>query len=140
MKAKKLNTKYTPSELADSFVFRNSLTDKQKEESRNQLTEARKKNRLHVTERETLHARVLQLRYQMEDYAKSSQFNEHLSFAYFLRNYIKLKYKVNKDFAKDINIDETELSLILNKHRYPSEKTIIRLELHSNKMISALNY
>ena len=51
-----------------------------------------------------------------------------------------MKYKANKLFAKDIDIDETELSQILNSHRHPSEKTIIRLEIHSNKTIPALSW
>ena len=140
MKTKKLDTKYTAAELADSFVFRNTLTFKQKEEAREQLAEARKKLKSHVSEQERVYASVLQLRYQMEDYANSIKFDKNLSFAFFLRSYIKLNYKVNKDFANDISIDETELSQILNKHRAPSEKTIIRLELHSNNIIPALNW
>jgi hypothetical protein len=51
-----------------------------------------------------------------------------------------LKYKVNKDFAEDIQLDETELSSILNKRRTPSDKTFIRLELHSNSVISAISW
>ena len=48
--------------------------------------------------------------------------------------------KKNKDFASDIDIDETELSQILNQHRKPREKIIIRLELHSNKTIPAITW
>ncbi len=140
MKTNKLNKKYTPSELAESFVFRNTLTDKQKAEAKKQLAEARTKVRKNTTEETKLLASVLQLRYQMEDYASSSTYDSNLTFAYFLRSYIKLKYTINKKFASDINIDETELSQLLNKHRYPSEKTIIRLEIHSNKTIPALSW
>jgi len=42
-----------------------------------------------------------------------------------------LRYKINKHFAEDIHIEETELSQILNNHRAPSEKTIVRIGLQS---------
>jgi transcriptional regulator with XRE-family HTH domain len=140
MKTNKLTKKYKASELADSFVFRSTLNDKQKTEGRTQLAKAREKVRKNITPGQKLLAGVLQLKYQMEDYGKSSIYDKNLSFAYFLRQYIKLKYTANKQFALDINIDETELSQLLNNHRSPSEKTIIRLEIHSNKTIPALSW
>lgn len=140
MKTNKLNKKYSASELADSFVFRSTLKPKQKAEGKTELAKARAKVRKNLTVGQKLLAGVLQLKYQMEDYGRSSVYDKSLSFAYFLRQYIKLKYKANKQFALDINIDETELSQILNNHRSPSEKTIIRLEIHSNKTIPALSW
>lgn len=140
MKSNKLNKKYSAAELAESFVFRSTLNPKQKEEGRKQLAEARAKVKKNLTAGQKLLAGVLQLKYQIEDYGKSSVYDKNLSFAYFLRQYIKLKYKANKQFAADINIDETELSQILNNHRSPGEKTIIRLEIHSNKTIPALSW
>lgn len=140
MKAKKLNKRYKASELADSFVFRTKLSPKQKEEARSQLATARKKNSEKRTDEQKLYARILQLRFRIEDYTRSATYDEQLSFSYFLRSYIKLGYKANKQFAKDIDMDETELSQVLNDHRSPSEKTIIRLELHSNNTIPALSW
>lgn len=138
MKAEKLTKKYTAKELAGSFVFRNTLTAQQTADAGNQLAEARRKAKKQHTPQDVLYAGVLQLRYQIEEYTASTQYKAHLSFAYFLRAYIKLSYKNNKDFAKDIHIDETELSQILNGHRDPSEKTLIRIELHSGNMLPAL--
>lgn len=138
MKTEKLNKKYTAKELADSFVFRSTLTAAQTEEAAKQLSKARKDLQKQHTSEDMLYANVLQLRYKIEDYTNSTEYNAHLSFAYFLRAYIKLSYKNNKDFAKDIHMDETELSQILNGHRDPSEKTLIRIELHSGNMLPAL--
>lgn len=138
MKTEKLTRKYTHEELADSFVFRNTLTAGQQETAATQFAEARKKVKQKHTADEELHAGVLQLRYQIEDYTNSTQYKAHLSLSYFLRSYIKLNYKTNKDFAKDIHLDETELSQVLNGHRDPSEKTLIRLELHSGNLIPAV--
>jgi plasmid maintenance system antidote protein VapI len=61
-----------------------------------------------------------------------------MKFSYFLKEYVQLLNKRRKVFAKEININETELSQLLNDHRAPSENIIIRLELHSNKAIPAI--
>lgn len=140
MKFKKIKEKYNSSEIAKGYVFRPSLTKKQKEKADQELATSREKNKSGITEDQMIYANLLQLRFLIEDYIKSELYDENLSFAYFLRNYIKLKYKVNKDFAEDIQLDETELSSILNKRRTPSDKTFIRLELHSNSVISAISW
>lgn len=82
-----------------------------------------------------MYARVKQLQFQMEDYAKSEKYKEELSFAY-----IRLRYKVQKNFAEDIKIAPTELSSILNNGRPPSKKMIVRLEWHSSSVISAVSW
>lgn len=140
MKTNKLNKKYTPEEQADSFVFRNRLTPAQKLESVKELDRARKALIGEMNESQVLYSKVKQLRYQIEDYAKSDSYNEEFSFAYFLKRYIKLKYKIQKNFAKDIEVSDTELSSILNKGRPPGKKIIIRLELHSNNTIPAISW
>lgn len=140
MKTNKLNEKYTLEELADAVVFKNILSENELKEAALQLEQAREKNRKKSTEKQTLYAKVLQLRFIMEDYAKSEVYDHNVSFSSFLKQYIRLNYKVNKRFAKDINLKETELSLLLNKHRLPNEKTIIRLEIHSNNVIPALSW
>jgi len=140
MKTQKLNKKYTPSELADSFVFRTKLTAKQKKEADSQLAKARKRVGSQLTAAQVLYARIMQLRFQMEDYIKSNQYKEELTFSYFLKQYIQLRYTMNKKFAEDIELDEAELSFILNKRRLPSEKVIARLGLHSNHTIPALSW
>ena len=140
MKANKLNSKYTPEEQADSFVFRAKLTPAQSKEAADQLRLARKKIQEQRTEGQVLYARVKQLQFQMEDYAKSEKYSKELSFAYFLRKYIKLRYNIQKNFARDIKVPETELSSILNNGRPPGKKMIVRLELHSNKAIPAVSW
>lgn len=140
MKFKKLREKYTDEELAESFIFRVKRSPEQKLKDAAELNAIRKKRSEERTESEILHSRVLQLRYLMEDYAKSPDYNNELSFAYFLRRYIRLNYKVNKKFASDIQMPETELSSILNKGRIPSSRTMMRLEIHSNNTIPAVSW
>jgi hypothetical protein len=140
MKTEKLNRKYSRKEQADEFVFRTKLTPKQKQDAENELIIARKKIKNSQNENQILYAKLLQLKFLIEDYTKSNSYNKDLSFAYFLRKYIHLNYKLNKQFAQDIELDETELSSILNRGRLPSKKTIVRLELHSNNTIPAVSW
>ena len=140
MKKSKLNDKYTDKELAESFVFRNELTSTQKAESDVLLNEMRKEVQKSAAPKQVLLSRLLQLKYQIEDYLDNHAYDTARSFGFFLRGYLETLNKKNKEFANDIGIAETELSQILNKHRNPSEKVIIRLEIHSNKIIPAITW
>lgn len=140
MKMNNLDKKYTKEEQAEAFVFRNELSEKEKVEASDELILARKKAKDQLNDNQIVYAKVLQLRFQMEDYIRSNSYNKDFSFAFFLRKYIRLSYKINKDFAKDIQLAETELSSILNKGRTPNRKTFVRLELHSNNAIPAISW
>lgn len=140
MSAKNTLKKYTPAELAESFVFRKTKNSIAVSSDTTSLLAAARKLQEELSEEEKIEASVMQLRFQIEDYLQSSTFDERNTFAYFLRKYIKIVYKNLKDFAKDIHLDESELSQILNGHRKPNEKTFVRFELHSNKLISAVSW
>lgn len=124
----------------EQSVYRHGLSIDQKDKADEQLMIAVRKSRSHISEAQMQYASLMQLRFLIEDYIKSDQYDEKWSFANVLRSYIKLKYKSNKAFAQDLCLDETELSSILNKRRSPSDKTIIRLELHSNHVIPATSW
>ncbi|WP_343631742.1 helix-turn-helix transcriptional regulator [Fluviicola sp.] len=138
MKKNHLNDKYTGKELAESFVFRNKLTPAQKEAAKKELNAKRQELGQATTAKEMLLSRLLQLKYQMEDYLANSDYDNARTFGFFLKGYLEMLNKKNKEFAADIDINQTELSQIINNHRSPSEKVIIRLELHSNKIIPAI--
>lgn len=138
MKKSNINNKYTDKELAESFVFRSKLTPAQKAESNEELRVKRQQLRQSVTPKEVLLSRLLQLKFQMEDYLENPNHDSKRSFSYFLKGYLEMLNKKNKEFASDIDINPTELSQILNNHRFPGEKVIIRLEIHSNKIIPAI--
>ncbi len=140
MNKNRLAEKYTDKELAASFVFRTKLSAAQKAKSDQILSIKRKKMNHTLTANELLLSQILQLKYQIEDYLDDTVYDARRSFGYFLKGYIQLLEKKNKEFATDISIAETELSQILNKHRKPSEKIMIRLELHSNKIIPAITW
>jgi plasmid maintenance system antidote protein VapI len=138
MKTTQLSKKYSDKELAESFVFRNKLTKKQKEAANKNLMAVRKKVQGQMTPEQILLTHLLQLRFQIEDYASIPTYNNKFSFGHFLKVYLKYLNKKNWEFASDINIHHTELSQIINNRRSPSDRFIIRLEIHSNKTIPAI--
>ena len=137
MSIKKLFEKFTPEELVESFVFPVKLTTKQRKEAEIQLKEAREKTQSEMTENDRLISRLLQFKFQLEDYLDSKDFNPSLTFSYFLREYVNLLNKKRKVFAEEISIDETMLSQLINMHRMPPDYMAIRLELHSNNILPA---
>jgi hypothetical protein len=127
--------KFKPEEIAQSFVF--PANKRNKEKSLDLFREHRKKADLKRTSKDKLISKLLQLRFLMEDYVQTDTFDKEFSFGYFLEEYINRLDKRKKIFAKEIGIDPTELSQIINKHRPPNEKFCIRLELHSNSNFPA---
>lgn len=80
---------------------------------------------------------MLQLKFRLEEYIDNREFDDKLTFGYFLKEYLQLIHKKRNEFAAEIDIHETLLSQLINNHRAPSESVIIRLELHSNNAIPA---
>lgn len=137
-KIKELFEQFTPEEIADAFVFPSDLSEAEEKASRAELMEVLKIRRAAMTDQTKKELNLLQLKFQMQDYVKSEEYDERFSFASCLRRYIRINYKSNKDFAEDIHLKDTELSQILNHHRMPTENTMVRLEIHSDNCISAL--
>lgn len=134
-------SKFTGEELADAFIFPADkvLSGKEKEEEgdfwknrRNQF-----ENRTHG---QKMYSRLLQLKFQLEDYIDSSQYVEALSFGFFLNEYVSRQDKKDKDFAVEVDVKPAVLSQYINNHRKPTDEFIIRLELHSNGMIPAISW
>ena len=102
------------------------------------MAEARRKSQAEMTEEQKLHAGLLQLKFQLEDYVNSYQYKQGNSFGYFLTQYLTVIGKTRREFAGEIKIHETLLSHLINNRRVPSDNIIIRLELHSNNNIPAV--
>lgn len=134
---KKLRQKYTNEEIAEAYLFPITRPRKEKEKLDKEFGEFLTKLRENRTPEEKLHAKMLQLKYQMQDYVGSKRYDEGKRFGYFLSRYIEMLEKKNKDFAEDINITAIELSQLINNHRNPNIKILIRLEIHSDNAIPA---
>ncbi len=131
---------YTTEDIADAMVLPVTLTSKQRKEADRQLSEHRAMRRTEMTEEEKLHFKLFRLKFQLEDYLKEDQYNPQFTFGYFLEQYLQLTNRKKKEFAGDIQIHETLLSSILKNRREPNESFMIRLELHSNNMIPAIDW
>lgn len=135
---KEIEKKYTPEEIAESIVFPGTKNIKEREAILSEFRDLRKKITDKQSEKSKTISLLLQLKFLIEDYLEASSFNKNYYFGYFLKEYIARLEKKNKEFAAEIDVDPTELSQVINKHRKPTDKLIYRLEIHSNKNFPAL--
>lgn len=139
MSINKIRNNHTTDEITDSFVLTSNVKQSKSVLSKS-LNDARKRTQSEITDQAKLTLKLMQLKFQIEDYLKSDSFNPKFTFSYFLKEYVDVLKKKRKVFAQEISIDETELSQLINKHRQPNDSIIIRLELHSNNSIPAASW
>ncbi|WP_183567757.1 hypothetical protein [Mucilaginibacter sp. SP1R1] len=134
-------SKLSDKELAEAFVFPSKapVTAKEKQEE-DAFFQTRRKQFANRTSQQQIYDKLLQLKFQIEDYISSNQYQDVLNFSYFLSEYVNRQDKKDKDFAAEIDIKPVVLSQYLNNYRTPPEKIVFRLELHSNGMIPAVTW
>ncbi|MDQ3110146.1 MAG: hypothetical protein M3R17_09640 [Bacteroidota bacterium] len=125
-------------ELAEAYIFPHGLTKAEEKKEDEAFLTHRKKRLLEMTENQKMISRLLQLKFQIEDYIYSSHYSPMRSFSYFLKEYLKTIDRKKKDFANEIQVHETKLSQVLNDRVEPNDKFIIRLEIHSRNMFPAV--
>jgi plasmid maintenance system antidote protein VapI len=132
-----LKKKYSPAELAEAYVFPSQQTNAERKANLKNFQKWNNDRKAQQTPEEKLLLMLLQLRFQMEDYLQSADVNEFFHFGFFLKEYIRRQHKKSKEFAREIDVDATELSQVINRRRPASEKYFIRLEIHSNRNFPA---
>ena len=135
---RKLNGRVTQAELDGDVFIGVELSPAEKKEAARQLAEGRAKRKM----KEEVRVGLIQhhIRARIDSYLATEKYDPAMSFGYFLKEYVdKLKVK-RKDFAEDIGIDESLLSQLINEHRLPPDYLFIRLEIQSNKHISAWHW
>ncbi len=130
----------TAKELAESFIFPVSRTSEEIKADSEAIQKLRKESSENQKDDVSITLQLLQLKYRIEDYVQKNTYDEKLTFSHFLKEYVLLANKKQKAFAQEIDMKPTELSQILNNHRKPPYGFVIRLEIHSNKTISALSW
>ena len=138
MKTEKIVKGLRPEEIAEAFVLPVDLSDREKKAADKELKLKREKRRNGMTEKEKVLASLSMLKFRLEDYISSGEYNPELNFGYFLEQYLVLLDKKQNEFAKEIDIHETLLSQYLNSKREPNENMIVRLEIHSNNIFPAI--
>ncbi len=114
-----------------------NLTSKQKREERDALLKARELRFRNRTDNEIKTAKLMQLKYQMEDYLSNPTCSGPF-FSDFLKSYIDTLYDKRKNFASDINVKPLVISHILNGHREPQDTFLFRLIYHSQHTFQEL--
>lgn len=126
--------------LSIDNIYPHDLSEEEKATADKELVAYRLALWSKMTKEDHLRADLLQVKYQMERVIKSPEYRRNLHFGYFLSAYIRAIQKEQKEFAREISIDEIRLSRILQHKEFPNDKLFIRLELHSNNTIPALNW
>ncbi len=136
---KDLVARHGSAEVAAHFVF---PADEAKAVGRSDkgLAEALRSRRAALTPDDRLRLNLLQLRYQIEDYVRDTEYKEELSFPHFLQSYISDLGIKRHELAHDLGIRPSALSQYINAHRLPPIEILIRLELHSARIISAAHW
>ena len=106
-----------------------NLTEKKAE--RDAILKAREARFRNRSEHEKKVARLIQLKYQMEEYLKKPECSSGPCFLKFLNTYVDTLYYKRKHFASDLSIDAIMLSQVMNNHRDPQETFMHRLIIHS---------
>lgn len=127
-------------ELAEAFIFPSGSPSAEDKDQEKEFWVERRKLFENRSPQQKMMSHVLQLKFQLEDYVGSNQYKEELNFGYFLNEYVARQEKQDKQFAAEVDIKPSVLSQYINNHRKPTEKFVIRLELHSNGMIPALTW
>jgi len=137
---KKLLESLTPEEIAESYVLPADLSTKERKEAEADFVKIINKRRATRDQDQDLKFRLLQFKILIEDYINGDQYNPTYSFSYFLKQYIDLISKTQQDFANDIDISKYQLNHYCHNRREPNESLMVRLEIHSNNTIPAINW
>ncbi|SDE65233.1 hypothetical protein SAMN05216464_108100 [Mucilaginibacter pineti] len=135
-------SKFSDDELADAFIFSqdNKPVTEEDKQADKEFWANRRKEFENRSPREKIFSKLLQLKFQLEDYIGSNDYKESLNFGYFLNEYVSRQDKKDKEFASEVDVTPAVLSQYINNHRKPKDEFVIRLELHSNGMIPALSW
>lgn len=134
---KKTDIDIQKEEAVKSFVYPVKLSDQERKQSNSALSQLRSEWKSKASQEDFLLAKVLQLKFQLEDYLESNEYDEKKGFSYFLKMYLEILDKKYIDFANDIHTHKTLISQLINNTRVPNDTFFIRLEIHSNNIIPA---
>jgi hypothetical protein len=128
---------YSDREKLDGLILTANLLNKERVMAKDELAEARKRVQSDLSEKDRLTAGILRFKLKLKDYFKTDDFDPTMRFSSCLVQYVDILDIKRRTFAEEIDIDETELSQVINQQRPPAEYLFIRLEIHSDNNIPA---
>ena len=133
-----LKKKYSKKEIAENFYVQKQMTKQEKKESDEEIWEIRKKLRSEMLPGDKIYSGLLRLRYQIENYVENSGYDDTKSLPKYLKEYMTILNKKQKDLAMDLDIHKTRISRILNGRERINLQLAYRLEIHSGNLIPAI--
>jgi plasmid maintenance system antidote protein VapI len=132
--------KYTDQELAEAHILPAAKTAAERKKADKEFSEFRLSRLAAMTPEQLLFQNLMQIKYTMEDYINSGSFKKEFTFGYFLSEYIHTLHIDKAKFSKQISVHNTKLSRLISNIDKPSEKIMVRLEIHSNNTIPAVTW
>ena len=135
---KQLKKKYTDEEIAESVMIPEDLSEEEEKQAREEFVKLRMKRRQEMTEKEKLLSGLLSIKYQIKSYVLSRDFKEEKRFGSFLKRYIKLIGRKQKELAEEIDIHPSRVNRIIKGKEKIGKSIAYRLESHSGEIIPAI--
>lgn len=126
-------------ELAEAYVFPSNLSEEERHAANLEIREVRLQKLREMTAQQRLHSELLRLKFQMEDYFQRDTYDEMHSFPVYLKAYITILNKKQKDFAEEVDLHQTKLNQLLTGKTAANFSLFYRLEKHSGGILKA-NY
>jgi plasmid maintenance system antidote protein VapI len=136
MKNKK-NINLTDQELVEAFVFPSDLSPDEQKSADAEMKDLRMQRLREMTESQRLLSDLLRLKFEMEDYLQNDEYSEANSFGAFLRRYLKILDRKQRDFAEAISLHPTKFNQLLSGKSAVNAAIAYRLEKHSGGLIPA---
>ncbi len=134
----KLREQYTDAEIADFAMIPEELSEKEEAQARADFAKLRMKRREEMSKKDKLLSSLLSIKYQIKSYISSEGFHVEKSFGNFLKKYIKVIGRKQKELAEEIDVHPSRLNRILNGKEKIGKSIAYRLENHSGDLIPAL--
>ena len=115
-----------------------NLSSEERKREREAILKARAQRFQKRSEEEKTVAKLMQLKYLMEEYVEDTVCKSGSSFSTFLSTYVDILYPKRKQFAEDISVKPITLSHIIHKHREPRDSFFHRLILHSQETYKSI--
>lgn len=132
-----LKKKYSNHEIADSMMIPADLTAEEKVSLAKEMKAIRFQKLSETTKEDRILADVMRLRFDIEGYLKTNNFQFDKTFGKYLEEYIRILKKSRKAIAEDLALHYTKLSRIINDKEEPSIALCYRLEKHTGNLIKA---
>lgn len=133
-----LQKQYSLEEIAESYVLPQQLTAEEETVARKEFLELRMLRRKNMSEKERLYSSLLAIKYQIKRYLYGTQFDPNKTLGSYLKIYLRLTAKKQKELAEDIGIHPSRLSRIIHGKEKIGKAMAYRLESHSGDLIPAL--